>query len=427
MINSQPILLAGAAPDTGNLGVCALFYSTVIGVNARLPNQQLTVFDHGTGIRDLQIVDNDTSFCIQLCGAKHGRRYYQNENFANIRFSCKLGGGINPIAKRVLNSIAMIDISGGDSFTDLYGSWRFKAITYPKLIAIENKIPLILLPQTYGPYLSANSRNQAAEIVKASTMAWARDAESFDELKGLLGFAFDEKRHLLGVDVAFLLPSKIPRASPSDTLKKWLCERTVATVGINVSGLIYNQPDKAYSQYGLKADYQKIIYQFVRKLLTETDVNIVLIPHVLADEQFYESDTAACKHLHNLFPSADRRRLEILPDAYDQCEIKWVISQMDWFCGTRMHSTIASLSTGVPTAAIAYSIKTRRVFKTCNQEQQVIDPRKFGTQDVIDGLWQCWQQRENVKTSLRQQLPIVLMAAKQQMDLICEKISNIEK
>ena len=376
---------------------------------------------------DLQIADNDTNFKIQLCGAKHGKRYYQNEKFANIRLSCKFGGGLNPIAKRILNSTAMIDISGGDSFTDLYGRGRFNAITYPKLTAIENGIPLILLPQTYGPYLSADSRKQAAEIVKASTMAWARDAESFDELKSLLGSAFDEKKHFSGVDVAFLLPSKLPRTSLSSTLQNWLGKRTVTTVGINVSGLIYNQPDKAHSQYGLKADYQEVIFQFIQKLLKETDANIVLIPHVLADEQFVESDKAASKHLLNLFSSVDRQRLEILPDAYDQCEIKWVISQMDWFCGTRMHATIASLSTGVPSAAIAYSIKTRRVFKTCGQELQVIDPRELDTRDVVNGLWQCWLQRDNVKTSLRQHLPGILAAAKQQMDLICTYISSIEK
>jgi polysaccharide pyruvyl transferase WcaK-like protein len=428
MSNNKQILLAGAAPDTGNLGVSALFYSTVAGVSERLTDHQLIVFDHGAGIRDLQIAGKeDKTLAIKLCGAKHSRRYYQNENFTNIHISCKLGGGINPIAQCILHSTAMLDSSGGDSFTDLYGSWRFKAITYPKLIAIENKIPLILLPQTYGPYLSTDSRNQAAKIVKDTTMAWARDAESFEELKSLLGSAFDENKHYLGVDVAFLLPSKASPIALSNTVQNWLTERKVATVGINISGLIYNQPDKAHSQYGLKANYQQVVYHFIKKLLTETDCNIVLIPHVLVAEKHFESDMAACKHVLNLFQDADKQRIEIISDSYDQCEIKWVISQMDWFCGTRMHSTIASLSTGVATAAIAYSLKTWRVFKTCGQEQQVIDPREIDTQAVVDGLWQCWLQRHQVKLSLQQQLPKVLSIAKQQMDLICATIANVQK
>jgi len=429
MSNTNQILLAGAAPDTGNLGVSALFYSTVAGISERLPDYSLTVFDHGKGIRDMQLAIKDNpNFTIQVCGAKHGRRYYHQENFANIRLSCKFGGGFNAIARHILNAKVMLDVSGGDSFTDLYGNKCFETITYPKEIAIENKIPLILLPQTYGPYTSSVVRNKAAKLVQQTAMAWARDVESFDELKGLLGTAFDEEKHFLGVDVAFLLPFTPPRTELSDKLTNWLNNRTQATVGINVSGLIYNQPDKARSQYGFKADYQQVIYQFVKKILAETDANIVLIPHVLVEESHYESDVAASKHLISLLSDSEKQRVEIVFESYhyDQCEIKWIISQMDWFCGTRMHSTIASLSTEVATAAIAYSLKTWRVFKTCGQELQVIDPREMDTQEVVDGLWECWQQRDKVKLSLQKQLPKVLAAAKQQMDLICANIANIK-
>jgi len=429
MSNANPILLAGAAPDTGNLGVSALFYSTVAGISERLSDHPLTVFDHGKGIRDIQIAIKDNpNFTIHVCGAKHGRRYYHQENFANIRLNCKLGGAFNSIAKHILNAKVMLDISGGDSFTDLYGDKCFETITYPKKIAIENNIPLILLPQTYGPYTSSAVRNKAAKLVQQTSMAWARDVESFEELKSLLGTAFDKEKHFLGVDTAFLLPLTPPRIALSDKLTNWLNNRTQATVGINVSGLIYNQPDKARSQYGFKADYQQVIYQFVKKILVETDANIVLIPHVLVAENHYESDVAASKHLINLLSDSEKQRVEIVFESYhyDQCEIKWIISQMDWFCGTRMHSTIASLSTEVATAAIAYSLKTWRVFKTCGQELQVIDPREMDTQEVVDGLWVCWQQRDKVKLSLQEQLPKVLAAAKQQMDLICANIANIK-
>lgn len=427
MNNNKKILLAGAAPDTGNLGVSALFYSTITGIHERLPDEQLVALDHGAGIRELQMTaQDDTQFCINLCGAKYGKRYYLNEHLTNIYISCKLGGGINPIAKQILKSAVILDISGGDSFTDLYGERVFKVVAYPKVIAIENKIPLILLPQTYGPYLSADSRKQAEKIVKGSFLAWARDVESFEELKSLLGNYFDESRHFSGVDVAFLLPNFPPKNSLSNTLQNWLTERNKTVAGINISGLIYNQPDKAYSQYGFKADYQQAVYQFIKKLLNESDANIVLIPHVLVNENHYESDMAACKKVLSLFQDSDKRRIEIISDHYNQCEIKWVISQLDWFCGTRMHATIAGLSTGVATAAIAYSLKTRGVFKTCGQELQVIDPRELETQAVVDGLWQCWLQRDKVKFDLQQKLPQVLATAKQQMDTICANIANIQ-
>ena len=48
----------------------------------------------------------------------------------------------------------------------------------------------------------------------------------------------------------------------------------------------------------------------------------------------------------------------------DASEVKWCISKLDWFVGSRMHATIAALSSGVPCAAIAYSRKFRGVFAT---------------------------------------------------------------
>jgi polysaccharide pyruvyl transferase WcaK-like protein len=73
---------------------------------------------------------------------------------------------------------------------------------------------------------------------------------------------------------------------------------------------------------------------------------------------------------------------------------------MDWFCGTRMHSTIAALSSGVPTAAIAYSGKTRGVFDSCGMEDQVIDPRQLETQSVVEQLIESFELRAQTKQRL---------------------------
>lgn len=420
----QNIIIAGAAPDTGNLGVSALLESTIGGISQN-NSHQIVVLDHTNGIRtDSIIIDQGKTTDVVLCGARHSKRYYQPENLSNIRFSLKFFNLFNPIAKYFLSSKAILDISGGDSFTDLYGEWRFRAITLPKIIALENNIPLFLMPQTYGPFSSKSSEKIASDLVKGAAMTFARDEESFYVMKDLLDSEFDPERHKQGVDVAFLLNKLPPTTSLPSQVTDWINNDTRLTVGINISGLIYNQIENSYEQYGLKANYEEVVYQFIKKLLDETDVNIVLIPHVLVPENHFESDAAASKHLLNKFDKNDQRRIEIVENITTPTEIKWVISQMDWFCGTRMHSTIAALSSGVPTSAIAYSIKTRRVFKTCDQEQQVIDPRELDTQDVIDGLWECWKNREAVKKSLHHSLPNVLQTAQSQMALIRQKINT---
>src|SRR5262249_22800318 len=153
-----------------------------------------------------------------------------------------------------------------------------------------------------------------------------------------------------------------------------------------------------------------------RRLLLETDARILLIPHVMTAPGHYESDLQACiavkSNLSELPAVSGEDRLRILPPLNDPRHVKWVIAKTDWFCGTRMHATIAGLSSGVPTAAVAYSLKTRGVFETCGQGEHVADPRDLETQSVVERLFASWNARETSRRELTQTLPRVLEIAR---------------
>jgi colanic acid/amylovoran biosynthesis protein len=56
----------------------------------------------------------------------------------------------------------------------------------------------------------------------------------------------------------------------------------------------------------------------------------------------------------------NKSRYLVSPE-YNAAETKWIISQMALFAGARTHSTIAALSSGVPTLSFAYSIKAQGI------------------------------------------------------------------
>lgn len=344
--------------------------------------------------------------------------------------SAMFGGLGNPGVRAIAHADAVLDISGGDSFTDLYGRRRFNGVALPKLITLQQQRPLILLPQTYGPFKSRRSRRIAKRLVRGATAAWARDERSFIALRELLGEAFDPNRHHSGVDVAFLLPKFEPVKPLPEPIHRWLnAERERPTIGFNISGLIYNDPKAAVQRYGFRADYRQLVKEFLRRILEETEANILLIPHVLVEFGHYESDPSANQAVANELHDIADKRLAIVPPDYDQSEMKWIISHCDWFCGTRMHSTIAGLSTGVPTAAIAYSIKTQGVFETCGQGEHVMDPRQRTTDEMVNALFISFQQRELTRPVLAEHLPSVKQQAEHQMDQIiatCLGEHNIE-
>ncbi len=410
--------LFGAAPDTGNLGVSALCYSILYVIARQLPEARVTVFDHGRG-RETQSIDfgdgQQVSFFRQ--GAVNSRRFYRSENLRLMQLAGLFGGLGNSGIKTILQSEAVLDISGGDSFTDLYGRRCFDTIILPKLLTLQQGKPLVLLPQTYGPFSSNECERKAAKIVKNARCAWARDARSFEVLKDLLGSSFDSSIHQCGVDVAFGLPTIRPTYL-SQEMETYL-NSSVTKVGINISGLIYNDFESSKERFSFRADYKQIVLDLIRRFLSETDCTIFLVPHVITPKGHHESDLDACHDVFSRITDEKLRKRIIIAPAYgNPCEIKWVISQFDWFCGTRMHAAIAALSSGVPVSAISYSPKTLGVFESCGQGNHVADPQVMDEVTIGEVLWSSWEIRKDSLLQYASILPDVKILLEEQTSLL---------
>jgi colanic acid/amylovoran biosynthesis protein len=407
----------GAGPGTGNLGVEALGLSLLSGIARRVDDAGVTLFDNHEGMRIDQCRVGGQILRYRLCGAVPTRRIYRHDSLFRIRVSGWFGG-LHPAIEAIREADAVLDCTSGDSFTDLYSRRRFRIVATEKLIALEQERPLILLPQTIGPLRCERTRRVARRIVRAADMVWTRDAGSFDTLRELLGGDFDPARHQCGVDMAFGLPAEKPREPlPEEVAALMIDEGRPPLVGFNVSGLVH-RADDARQRFGLKADYAEAVALFLKRILDDTDANILLVPHVFTQPGHPEHDPDACEAVAKMLGAAAQGRVNRLPDGLSPGKTKWAIGRTDWFCGTRMHTGIAALSMGVPAAAIAYSDKTLGVFETCGQAAHVVDPRKVGTDEVVDGLWRSWEARRETRQSLTEHLPGVEARAEEQMDLI---------
>jgi polysaccharide pyruvyl transferase WcaK-like protein len=316
-----------------------------------------------------------------------------------MRVSGWFGGLGNSGLERIQSADAVLDISGGDSFTDIYGARRFWDVSIPKLIALEQGVPLILLPQTYGPFRSERFRRVAERIVRRAHLAWARDERSFAALQDLLGPEFDPERHRAGVDVAFGLEGRKPQTPLPEILKGWQEDRGQPVVGVNVSGLLYHSADRQ-SGFDFKLDYRELMLALTRRLVREGGARVLLLPHVLAPDGHYESDPEACKDLAKRLGPGLKNSVTMLTTELNASETKYVISELDWLVGARMHATIAALSSGVPAAALAYSPKFQGVFDCCGQGDAVADPTMLTTHEASEKLWHAFVDRENARHRL---------------------------
>lgn len=126
----------------------------------------------------------------------------------------------------------------------------------------------------------------------------------------------------------------------------------------------------------------EIIIQFIRNVLDNTKMDIILIPHVYWKE---ENDVIILKKIKEHFLKEDR--VILLQKRYKSTELKYVISKCRFFLGARTHSVIGAYSSGVPTLALGYSIKSKGIAKDIfgDFESYVIDFTKLENYEELSG------------------------------------------
>lgn len=147
----------------------------------------------------------------------------------------------------------VLDIGAGDSFTDLYGSKRFAFLWLTKALLVARRTPLLLAPQTIGPFEGAISRRLAAAILPRCAQVVTRDRESLDLVQRIA----PQARVKQGIEVAFELPF-------TDHSTERGGART--RIGVNVSGLLAEQARIGTNRFGLTYDYLAAMEQLVTNL-----------------------------------------------------------------------------------------------------------------------------------------------------------------
>ncbi len=410
------IALLNAAPNTGNQGVSALCLSAVHGL-AQRGHTAIAVADHGRGLRRDRWTLGQTTADITLFGLTNNRRLWRGDCLRRVHVETTIGARTSAAASVIARANAVLDVSGGDSFTDLYGQKRFDAMVLTKQLALTTGRPLILLPQTLGPFRHPANRAVAIQILSAASAVWVRDAQSFDQLRVMLGDRFDPARHRMGVDMALLLPQTRPALLPAP-VQNWLMDdRSHPVVGLNVSGLLCNRPTPAQAQFGLAAPHTDQTEAAARALLdADKTLRLVLISHVTRPAGDPEADFDAAVALQARLGDGYADRVAVLPQDLTATDLKWVIAHLDWFAGARMHATIAGLSSGVPTLGLGYSDKASGVFSACGLADHVIDLRTTDARGVGAAVAASFANRGSTRDDLAQLLPMIRGRAQRQMD-----------
>lgn len=238
----------------------------------------------------------------------------------------------------------ILDIGAGDSFADIYGLKRFAYLWATKELAYLRGTPVILSPQTIGPFTRQPYRALAGHAMARAVSVVARDPISFEAIHRLSPRA----RALQSVDVAFRLPyRREPRVDSG-----------ITEVGVNVSGLLMNSGYGADNAFGLQVDYADLMRRLIAALIVRPLTRVHLVCHVNSDRMPADDDRRVADQIAREFPAVVRA-----PDFHSPSDAKTYIAGMDFFVGGRMHACIAAFSAGVPVVPISYSRKFAGLFQ----------------------------------------------------------------
>lgn len=265
--------------------------------------------------------------------------------------------------KEVKKCDFIIDATGGDSFADIYGNTRIIRGTIAKFVMIKQS-RLVLAPQTIGPFNSKYNEKLAVLAMNRAIYIFVRDKMSYDYIKKIAPKA----KLQLASDVAFSLPYNEAAVDFKKTDQ--------IDLGINVSGLLWKGGYTGDNQFSLSLDYAEYMMKILERFSSDEKYRVHLIAHVI-EEGAYEDDYSVCKELSEKYP-----RTILAPKFTNPIEAKNYICHMNVFIGARMHATIGSFSSEIPTIPVAYSRKFEGVFGSIGYDIN-IDCKKLNTEEAI--------------------------------------------
>lgn len=178
------------------------------------------------------------------------------------------------------------------------------------------------------------------------------------------------------------------------------------TVGINLSPLVLE-------------DGNAILFdaycRLLEWILKETDMRIVLIPHVIWNGN---DDRVPLKRLYDLYK--DSNRVLMIGD-HNAIELKGYISRCRFFVGARTHATIAAYSSRVPTLVAGYSVKSKGIARDIfgTEEGYVVDSKNMRSdQQFVEAFAWLYNNEDEVRSQLVSKMPEYVQNAYAAVEII---------
>ena len=291
---------------------------------------------------------------------------------------------------------------GGDNYSLDYGIPRL--FTGLDELVLKNEKPIIIWGASVGPFdRFPEYERYMKKHLQNVTGIFARESATVEYLEKI---GITDNVHKV-VDPAFLMDETKPQPRKEIKIEK-------DSIGINLSPLMAK-----YVSNGNMDSWIKTASEIVEEIVKKTGTKIYLIPHVTTPNS---NDYLFLKEIQARIRDTEQK-ITLIPPIYNASETKWIISQMKLFAGARTHSTIAALSSYVPTLSFAYSIKAIGINRNLfGHESHCLNPNQLQPDVVAEKIGAMLEVSNQIRRELKEKVPVMQEKAMDAGKHLCEII-----
>lgn len=329
---------------------------------------------------------------------------------------------------------------GGDNYTTDYSAFPGYYLDVLKY-AREQGTKDVVWGATVGRFDDPVVREKVVEVLKDTALITARESLTVEYLASL-GITQNVRAV---ADPAFLLE---PLASPAvqaypigKTNTNWL--------GLSVSSMLWRYVADGLPAFadersgrlsrpcalfhgvrangqGQKRDRSDALVDFIKSAIEKLGMSVALIPHVIdtrATAPINRNDHHFLSQIRAEIGKPDRL---VLADASLRArEMKYLISRCRFFIGSRTHSTIAALSSGVPTISLSYSMKSRGINRdVLGHEDFVLPVNDLSLENLQKMLQKLTDREAEVRATLEKRMPVIKENARKNADYLAQVLER---
>jgi colanic acid/amylovoran biosynthesis protein len=289
----------------------------------------------------------------------------------------------NPEKQALIEELAAADLVVACGGGYLYHSFLFASALMVSAIIMQQ--PLVMLPQSIGPFYHSLQIQLARFILQRAALVFARESISWQRARDLGAAAvFCEP------DLAFGFPAA-PRSLAKAWLQQYLPRHLTTSMYVGITAMDWQQQNRRFAG---QQRYEQELVAFINRLTTHNAIVVLFAqtcgPSRSEDDRYV--NMRIIKHVR------DPQRVIAIHEPIHPSLLQALYGCMDYFVATRLHSFIFATNAGVPAINIGYLTKSEGILRDMGMLDRWIDIERFDS----ERLWEIFlalQQESSQKTA----------------------------